>query len=246
MRRPEHAEAENPIAEGIVTAGEMAQALSIVAKKLLSADIVTPQGYQVLLKEVGRLKRTPDATSWSMEIDRDSAVVFSQTLDKNGDIIIPRITCAGISVEQLRHDCPPFKALDIALEVEDSHQNPVSRWHVDWANSSEGTMQTGPLVHLQYGGHRPGHRETDHPLKVPRWSHPPMDVLLLCEVVAANFFEKEWGDLREDQNWCQAISTAQKLCYSAYLRKMLSGLSISSKTLLHAMWASEWAPSLQQ
>ncbi len=219
----------------------MSEALSTIAAKLLSVDIVTSDGFQVMLEEARRLKRVPGALNWTMEIDRDSAIVFTETFDKNDDIVIPKITCAGITVEQVQHDRPPFTALDIALEVEDSDRNPVSRWHVDWANTQGGITQSGPLVHLQYGGHRPGHRATDHPLKVPRWAHPPMDVLLLCEVVAANFYEDQWETLREDQNWCAAIALGQRLCYSAYLRKMLSGMSVRSKTLLHSMWASSWA-----
>lgn len=241
MRGPEQVDRSSTVGEVIVTAGEMAQALSVVANKLLAVHVIKSEGFNVLIEEVRRLKRIPDSTSWRIEIDRDDAVVFAETLDTNGDIVVPRITCAGISVEQIQHNNPPFTALDLALEIEDSHRNPVSRWHIDWANSKDFSMQPGPLVHLQYGGHRPGHRATDHPLKVPRWSHPPMDILLLCEVVVANFYEEEWEQVREDPNWCLAIALGQKLCYTAYLRKMLVGLSISSKTMLHSMWASEWA-----
>lgn len=228
------------IAQVNVTAGEMATAISTIASKLLSTSIVTQEGYAALIEEVRRLNRAPQATSWNIEIDRDDAIVFEATLDERGGLIIPRISCKGISVEQVQHDCPPFAALDVALEIHDDLRNSLSRWHVDWANSTDGEIQSGPLVHLQYGGHRPGQRDTDHPLKVPRWCHPPMDILLLCELVTANFYEEQWEELREDQNWCKAIGIGQKLCYSAYLRKMTEGLSTSSTTLLQSMWASEW------
>lgn len=237
---PEPMTAYATVGDVTVTAGEMGKALHAVALKLLNAKVVTQNGYSVLSNEASRLKRNPGATSWRMEIDRANAVTFEDTLSHDETIIKPRITCAGISVEQVRHDRPPFTALDIALEVEDENRNPLSRWHVDWANGEGDNIQHGPLVHLQYGGHRPGHRATDHPLKLPRWSHPPMDVLLLCEVVTANFYPDEWESLREDPSWCDAIGTAQRLCYSAYLRKMAAGLSISSKTLLHSMWAKRW------
>lgn len=224
-----------------VTAGEMSEAISIVANKLLDVDVVTPLGFTTLIEEARRLNRSPKATSWHVEIGREDAVVFMDTLDETGELIIPQLSCKKISVDQSQHDRPPFAALDIALEIQSKNKDPLSRWHLDWANSNDGIVQSGPLVHLQYGGHRPGYRDTDHPLKVPRWSHPPMDILLLCELVAANFYEEQWELLREDQNWCKAIATGQKLCYSAYLRKMAGGLSISSRTLLHTMWASEWS-----
>ena len=242
MRRPEKpvAAAAVDVAEVTVTAGEMAGAINTVAHKLLGESIITSEGFTVLTEEARRLKRSPDATDWEVEVDRDNAIVFAETLDETGTIVVPRISCKGISVQQIQHDRPPFSALDISLEIEDNLRNPLSRWHVDWANSTDGKFQPGPLSHLQYGGHRPGYRESDHPLKVPRWIHPPMDLLLLCEVVTANFYEDQWHDLREDQNWCSAIATGQRLCYSAYLRKMLAGLSVSSKTMLHSMWASHW------
>jgi hypothetical protein len=246
MKRPEQgiaapAKITPAIAAVTISAGEMAHALNVVATKLLDTDIVTSAGFNAISEESRRLRRSPDATSWGMEIGRDNAVVFTDLLNDHGDVITPRISCAGIKVEQAGNDRPPFTAMDISLEVEDSMRNPVSRWHVDWANETNGVVQSGPLVHLQYGGHRPGHRATDHRLKVPRWSHPPMDLLLLCEVVAANFYEEKWEYLRDDASWCAAIAIGQKLCYSAYLRKMSVGMSISSKTLLHSMWASKWA-----
>ncbi|WP_291714760.1 hypothetical protein [Limnobacter sp. CACIAM 66H1] len=225
----------------------MSHAINTVACKLLEFDIVTPEGYAALLQEVCQLKRNPHATSWRVTIDRDNAVIFNATSDERGTPIIPQISCKGISVAQIQNEHPPFTALDIALEIHDDTRKSLSRWHVDWANSTDGISQPGPLVHLQYGGHRPGQRQSDHPLKVPRWCHPPVDILILCELVAANFYEEKWERLREDLNWCNAIAVGQRLCYKAYLRKMTDGLSISSKTLLHSMWASEWrsAPSPQ-
>ena len=244
MRRlemPEAAAVAAGVAEATVTAGEMAGAISTVAHKLLGESIITSEGFSVLTEEAWRLKLIPVASDWRVEVDWFNAIVFVDSLDETGAIVVPRSSCKGISVQQIQHDRPPFSTLDISLEIEDNLRNPLSRWHVDWANSTAGAYQSGPLTHLQYGGHRPGHRETDHPLKVPRWSHPPMDLLLLCEVVTANFYEDQWHDLREDQNWCSAIATGQRLCYSAYLRKMLAGLSVSSKTMLHSMWASHWS-----
>lgn len=192
------------------------------------------------MSEVRRLQRNRDATSWHLEIDRDNPVTFATVKDKNGKPIFPRLVCKGIRVEQEQHHLPPFTALDIAIEVDDSEHCPVARWHVDLANDKETDMQPGPLIHLQYGGHMHGHRDKDHPLKIPRWCHPPMEIVLLCEVMAANFYTDIWEELREDLNWCRAVAVGQRLCYSAYLRKISMGFSVSSKTLLHSMWASQW------
>lgn len=221
-------------------AGEIGESIETVATKLYEFNIITDSGYGVLYEEGRRLKVARKATSWDIFVDRDNAIEFRETCDKNGDGIIPRITCPGISVVQ--DDCshPPFKALDIAIEIENRDREPIARWHVDWANTNNEVTQSGPLVHLQYGGHNAGHRDLDHPLKVPRWCHPPMDLVLMCEVMAANFYEEEWEELREDQNWNVAVSIAQRFCYSSYFRKFSSGLSVASKSILHSMWATEW------
>lgn len=226
--------------EVTISAGEMARALKVIAYKLNEWHLIDQESFSVLLGESSRLQRDRDATSWSLDIDRDNPVTFAESKDKNGNVIIPRLVCKGISVAQDQHELPPFLALDIAIEIDNVKREPVARWHVDLANEKESEMQPGPLVHLQYGGHNKGYRDKDHPLKEPRWCHPPMEVILLSEVVVANFHPEFWEELREDANWCDAISVGQKLCYTTYLRKMLNGLSISSKTLLHSMWASHW------
>lgn len=230
----------NEGSETKITAAEMGAAMQTVAVKLRDAEIITHDGYQALMQESSKVKRGAVNTSWHFYIDRSLPLTFTQILDRDGEILCPRIIAAGIEVEQSQHKLPPFVSLDITIEIDRVDQTPISRWHVDWANKNGDDMQPGPLVHLQYGGHVRGHRNTDHPLSVPRWCHPPMEVMLICEVMAANFYPDEWETLRDDPSWCKAISVGQKLCYSAYLNKMSRGLSISSRTLLHSMWASEW------
>lgn len=225
-----------------VTAIEMADALNTVATKLLNWHLIGSDGFSVLQKESLAIKKSGENLSWRLMIDRDTPVTFVQAKDKNGNAVIPRLVCKEIHVEQTQHECPPFQALDIAIEIESVEREPIARWHVDLANHDDEGPQAGPLTHLQYGGHNAGSRHLDHPLKVPRWCHPPMEVILLCDVIAANFHTEIWEDgLSEDRAWCEAVAVAQRLCYSAYLRKMARGLSISSKTLLHSMWASKWS-----
>jgi len=231
---------EFPYPEETVTAKDMARALNTVASKLDEWGLITPTGYSVLAGEARRLGRFKEGTIWQVEIDRSNPISFTESADKNGRPIFPRIVCEGISVDFHHKSLPPFHSFDIAMEIVDSKDEPVARWHIDLANEKDDGMQSGPLLHIQFGGHVQGFRDRDHPLKVPRWCHPPLDLILLCEVTAANFYTEYWEKLREDQNWCQAIAIGQKLCYSAYLRKLKSSLEVSSKSLLHSMWASEW------
>ncbi len=224
----------------MVTAAEAGAAIKVIASTLLNHDIVEPEGFAVLSLLAIRLQKEKDAVSWSVEVDRGAPILFKRTKDEKGRWVKPRIVAKGIEIEQGDGTALPFQALDIALEIDDDANEPLSRWHLDLANKSYGVPQSGPLTHLQFGGHHHENRDHDHPLKVPRWCHPPMEVALLCELVAANFYEEAWLDLRNEPNWCQAISLYQRLCYRHYFEKMTNSLSISSSTALSTMWASTY------
>jgi hypothetical protein len=224
-----------------LTAIEAGRALETIATRLLENSIIQQEGYSVIHRVVAELKTLKGSLSWKFEIDRGNPILFMKAVDKAGRSVTPFIEAGGIHVEQTDGNLPPFKALDMAFQVNDDINGPISRWHLDVANQKEdGAWQSGPLVHLQYGGHYHDQRDLDHPLKAPRWCHPPMEIGLLCEVVAANFFETEWANFREDPNWCQSISVFQKLCYTHYAEKLTSSLSVSSSTALSAMWAGSW------
>ncbi|TDX65133.1 hypothetical protein EDE12_103105 [Methylosinus sp. sav-2] len=222
----------------VVKASDAGTALSTVAHILVTHDVVQPEGFNALLRVARDIGREKNAVSWSVSVDRGDPILFKKTKDRSNNWITPAIVSKGIEIAQSDEIQLPFKALDIALEIDDDFNNPVSRWHLDLANKQEGAYQSGPITHLQYGGHHHAARAHDHPLKVPRWCHPPMEVALLCEVVAANFYEEDWLKLREDPNWCDAISLYERLCYSHYVDQLQNSLFVSSTTALNRMWAS--------
>jgi hypothetical protein len=222
-----------------VTARDAGEALMTVARKLGNAGILTPAGARILEQEGRRIKSEQDRHDWSILIDPTERVKFEWTKDKNDNDVQPWI-CADVSVDQRLLGRPPFRSLDVAVQFDDLENKPVARWHVDLANPQGDTFQSGPLVHLQYGGHQEGFRELDHPLKAPRWCHPPMEAALVCEVIAANFYENDWLTLREDESWCRAIARFQQLCYPNYFNKMAEALLKPRTTLLNEVWAGDW------
>ena len=224
----------------MISAVEAGDAMSAIAATLERHSIVEPEGFSVLCRLSRELKLKKNAFAWSVEVDRGAPILFKRTTDERSRGVKPRIVAKGIEIDQSDGTVLPFRALDIALEVEDDASVPLSRWHLDMANKTDGVPQSGPFTHLQFGGHHHNGREMDHPLKVPRWCHPPMEVALLCEVVAANFYEEAWLELRNEPNWCKAISLYQRLCYRHYFERMTKCLSISSSTALSGMWASTY------
>jgi hypothetical protein len=221
-----------------VSADTAGKALRVIGEKLLTAGIVTAEGKQVLTEESFKLtKLAAGTTSWTTEIPRGRPIIFERIPDKNGDQVSIILSADKITVDQAAEHLPPFSRLDVSVAMTHVGDQPVCRWHLDRANDA----QAGPLFHLQYGGHLPGFRDRELPIDVPRWCHPPMELGLLCEVIAANFFEKLWSKtLRDDPAWCRAIQHLQKLCFTAYAKRLVESVTISESTALSRMWNGRW------
>lgn len=230
----------------VVGAEEAGKALSIVATKLATADILSWDGRQVLEEQAGRLRKLGGAPAWAMEVDRNRPVFFNNSVDKNGATIRISIDGARVAFEQDDENLCSVRKLDAAIVIADAKDELIARWHIDRANvaeeeEEEKEAQPGPLFHLQFGGHIAGRRDLDMPIKAPRWCHPPLEIALICEIVAANFFEQLWNDsIRDDESWCNAIQLFQRLCWERYLRKKLECITVSRSTALGVMWADRW------
>ena len=219
-----------------ITADSAGSALNVIAQKLMTANVLTTEGGRALMDEASQIRRLKRKKAWDVVLLRQRPITFSPARDKKGDEI--RISLiSNIKVDQVDDKHPPFQSLDIAVEMRDNTNKPVGRWHVDKANKG----QSGPQFHLQFGGHVPDHRDTDFPVKEPRWCHPPMEVALLCEVITANFFEEIWlRKLRDDTTWCESIRLFQKLCYQAYSNMIAESLNLGNSTALGKMWGDRW------
>lgn len=227
----------------VVGAEEAGKALSIVASKLATANILTWDGRQVLEEQAGRLRKLGAAPAWGMEIDRNRPVFFNNSVDKNGAAIRISIDGARVVFAQDDENLCPVRNLDAAIVIANAKDELITRWHIDRANvdEEEAATQPGPLFHLQVGGHIAGKRHLDLPIKEPRWCHPPLEIALLCEIVAANFFEQLWNDsVRDDESWCNSIQLFQRLCWERYFRKKLECITVSRSTALGLMWADRW------
>lgn len=220
-----------------ITAEAAGKALRVIGQKLHDAHIVTDEGRQVLTEESFRMTKLRDQTSWITEIPRGRPVSFERINDRNGDAVNIALSAERIAIDQGDEDGPAFASLDVAIALSDLAGEPLCRWHLDRANAG----QSGPLFHLQMGGHLPGLRDRELPIAEPRWCHPPLELGLLCEVIAANFFVTSWSaTLRADPGWCHAIRTLQQLCYPAYVRRLTNCLAVSDSTALAQMWNGHW------
>ncbi|CAD5263645.1 MULTISPECIES: hypothetical protein [Halomonadaceae] len=226
-----------------IKASDAGEALKIIAHKLNNVNVIEPEGLHTLLRVVRDLKAGKRNQHWLLDVDRGNPIKFKKGITSDGKFVRPKIDFAKIRVNQSYEGRPPFESFDLAMVLEDDAEDILSRWHIDLANNGEDGFQTGPLFHLQFGGRNNGFdRAHDHPVKEPRWCHPPMELALMSEMIVANFFEQAWHTLSNDPSWCTSICLFQKLCYESYLLRLQKCLDApSGSTILKHVWASNWS-----
>jgi hypothetical protein len=219
----------------------MGMALRHMGSLLAEVGIAAPETSANVNEAATALMRQGNKTAWTYQLDLARPIVFAPVQHPKHGLIHPRIG-AYISVKESADSHPPFEVLKLSLEITNKGGEKVQRWHVDRANMANQKYQEGPLYHLQMGGHwRGGDRSLEVDLEEPRWCHPPLDVVLLAEVVVANFYPKEWRVLHAKETWCNLVQMSQKLCFTDYVKKISGMMNVGQSTALAEMWAEAWA-----
>ena len=115
----------------------------------------------------------------------------------------------------------------------------ILRFHFDLKNLDEENLE--PLFHLHVGG-RQGDEENcwlHEKISVPRFSHPPMDLILLCEFILMNFFPEEYRNLKEDPEWVSLIRKSQEIFLVPYFRECMHHMNDERGTLLGNLVSSK-------
>lgn len=224
------------------TASEMATALQNTVKKYVDAGIVEADSYGAIGAATTRLRDKKASRQWDFSISKGAPIKFTQCQDKRDNSLFnPLIMAKGIGINDAA--AFPYVSWDVSLVLEyQAGDRQIPKWHFDLGSK----LQDGPKLHLQYGGHIHDDRALDISIKEPRWTAYPLDIILLMEVVAANFFPKVWRDnLRQDATVRNMIKASETLCYrplhermTEYFDKPVLG---REATLLHCCWNDTWA-----
>lgn len=235
---------------------EVAEMLQRAFMALLDKNVIPNETFSTVGEVSAQLKgshKTSGGKCWSYDVGPGAPIVFNRIQYEADKFMLPVITVKKIEVN-CEAAAFPYKAWDLTLEIVDPFERlpekenedtteyftkgmkPLARWHSDLANPN----QAGPRVHLQYGGHFRGAREFDSPLKAPRWMHHPMDLILMSEVVTANFFTEQWLELRTLRGWCEAVHLAQALCCKPFFSYIQRKMELSSTTILCETWNDRW------
>jgi hypothetical protein len=232
----------------IPTAKEMSQQLNYLSRLLYNKKLIQHNTKTSLDSAILQLNQFQTKTEWEYIIKPSTPIKFVPTDDKKLGKIVPQVYLDVAVKPPERDDIPPFIRLDTKIEIFDwdkksnSEGDLQSRWHIDLANLKEdGEYQAGPLFHLQGGGHKPqANRKEELKISRPRWAIPPMELILTCEMILANFYPEQWEKIRTEKGWLKLIHIAQSMCYSAYIKRMQTSFSQESTSILTEMWASKW------
>jgi hypothetical protein len=107
------------------------------------------------------------------------------------------------------------------------------RYHFDLANEG----QTGPRYHVQAGGNSLDNEYCwlHEAISVPRLLHPPVDLVLACELVAANFFGDHASRLLDDAQWVGVMRQSQEHLLMPYFSQCSNALAHGDSVLRH-LW----------
>ena len=108
----------------------------------------------------------------------------------------------------------------------------ILRFHFDRTDPK--AKKPEPLYHLHVGGIPEDDENCWFPkqIKVPRFPFPPMDIILLCEFVLVNFFQKESEELRKNPEWKSLVRKSQEVFQRTYFTSCMKNINNEKETLL--------------
>jgi len=228
----------------IPTAQEMAKALNYLYTRLGELGLIDYSQSNGILEAASRLRGVGSGKAWHYRIERSKPLVLTPVSSARLNADISPIVFIDIEVDEalLEEKRFPFKTLNLTLEIiNKSNGRLIYRSHIDLAtHNEEGKYQAGPIFHLQFGG-KSGAKESEpdiFKLRRPRWLHPPMDLILMTEMLIANFYPEQWDKLKKQGDWISLVTDSQKLCYKPLFD--IANENIEKDSLLKSFWASNW------
>lgn len=190
---------------------------------------------------------------WGYSIDHDQPVRFVPTevngIDLQVDVYcdirwaeaeVPAVQDIKVRVWST-HSRTIFGPERDAADIDEALRDPtrtatgrvISRFHFDKANPG----QPGPEFHLQVGGKAEPYELCWHPesVKVPRLAHPPLELFLACQLVAANFFPREYAEIKKRSEWLWELRWQQASLLRDHYQRCLDAID-AEQSLLDALW----------
>ncbi|MCL4553095.1 MAG: hypothetical protein M1305_06050 [Candidatus Marsarchaeota archaeon] len=185
----------------------------------------------VLVAAEAQTHQAPKGKKWSITISQDNPLRFVESDKKRGFL---RVDLSGTFEEPLEESGKlrgsltirlwsdreniyfreniDSRAIKEAVEHDERAQGRVMiRFHFE--NAMQGAWEPKHHFHLGgSGGYREDHELCWHPewLDEPRFAYHPMNLILACEFVIANFFPQHFHSITREESWREALILAQR------------------------------------
>jgi hypothetical protein len=133
---------------------------------------------------------------------------------------------------------PEIEALAEQMTRDAESGRVIYRCHFDRANEN----QAGPRYHVQFGG-SPRNGEygfIPEVIDLPRLIQPPLDLILTCEMIAMNFYPREYREIRKEASWRSVVYQSQQNVLTRYYNGCAEALRSfdveESGSLLEHLW----------
>jgi hypothetical protein len=206
---------------------------------------LAPGSRNMLLERVRMLRAQRKGSSlWQFSIPKESPLIFKENSDKLQADVTGIIWGEGDEVKEVR-TLLRIWSLDEALcyrasidaaqvrsKVVEIGQRVMVRFHFDCRVKC--VTRPEPIYHLQVGGVALENENCWFPkqLDIPRFHFPPMDIVLLCELVLVNLFPKNSRNLREKPEWKKLVMKSQSAFQESYFNKFYSYVNSTTDTIL--------------
>lgn len=224
---------------------EYATSLTFMLGSKYIGKYLAPGSKEILLERVRMLRAQRKGGSWwQFSIPRESPLTFKENSDRLQADVMGIIEGEGDEVKEVR-TLLRIWSLDEALcyragidaeqvrsKFAETGQRVMVRFHFD--RRAKHVTRPEPIYHLQVGGVALENENCWFPkqLDIPRFHFPPMDIVLLCELVLMNLFHKSSRNLREKPEWKKLVMKSQNAFQGSYFNKFYSYVNSTTNTIL--------------
>lgn len=224
--------------------------LQLLAGPRYLESYLAPGSKEALLERVNFLRNSTrhgkkgKRIKWQFFIPRERPLRFKENGDRFEVDLAGSIKGEGDDVGEVntllrvwsldRKLCyrPGIDSDEIRERFDKSGKRVIVRYHFD--RRAPNVKKPEPIYHLQVGGTALGDENSWFPkqLEVPRFHFPPMDIVLLCELVLVNFFHEQSENLRKKPEWVSLVRKSQLTFQLRYFGEFSSWLKDHNNTLL--------------
>ena len=224
---------------------EYATSLTFMVGPKYIGKYLAPGSKEILLERVRMLRAQRKGGSWwQFSIPRESPLTFKENSDRLQADVTGIIEGEGDEVKEVRTLLrvwsldealcyrPNIDAEQVRTKFAETGRRVMVRFHFDRRATNVTTPE--PIYHLQVGGVALQDENCWFPkqLEVPRFHFPPMDIVLLCELVLVNLFHKSSRNLREKPEWKKLVVKSQSAFQTSYFNDFYSYINSISDTIL--------------